>query len=519
MGAACNPYLPLYEYVPDGEPRVFGNRLYVYGSHDLAGGDFFCLGDYVVWSAPIDDLGSWRCDGISYRRNQDPHNVDGRWELFAPDVVQGADGRYYLYYCLRMQQEFGVAVSESPEGPFAFYGHIRRADGTLFTEGMPYDPAVLTDEDGKVYLYYGYNSEEIARKFDATISGGCSVITLAEDMLTVTEGPVRCLPRDRDTAGTGFEKHGYYEAPSIRKIGSLYYLVYSSEACHELCYAVSTRPTEGFRYGGVIVSNADLGLNGRTDPVCLPGNNHGGLVHVNGQFYIFYQRHTHCTQYSRQGCAEPVRLLEDGSIPQVEITTGGMSGGPLPAAGTLSAAYACHLTCRDPRPMLDYRAADPDELPAVWEETLPANADSPADCPAEALSAEAAPVCRAEDLPDCPAEAMSAEAAPDCRTETVQFIRNITDGTTIGFKYLKAENITKITLVLRGTGRGTFAVVLDTPENPETLGTCRVSLGEDGRRQDAWTDCPAEISWSGVHALYLRYQGTGSLDLKEITFA
>ena len=34
----CNPYLPLWEYVPDGEPRVFGDRLYVYGSHDRSGG-------------------------------------------------------------------------------------------------------------------------------------------------------------------------------------------------------------------------------------------------------------------------------------------------------------------------------------------------------------------------------------------------------------------------------------------------------------------------------------------------
>ena len=36
---AMNPYLPLYEYVPDGEPRVFDGRVYIYGSHDLAGGE------------------------------------------------------------------------------------------------------------------------------------------------------------------------------------------------------------------------------------------------------------------------------------------------------------------------------------------------------------------------------------------------------------------------------------------------------------------------------------------------
>ena len=83
---ACNPYLPLYEYVPDGEPRVFGDRLYVYGSHDRSGGNFFCMEDYVVWSAPLEDLGDWRYEGVSYRKDQDPHNPEGKWELLAPEM-------------------------------------------------------------------------------------------------------------------------------------------------------------------------------------------------------------------------------------------------------------------------------------------------------------------------------------------------------------------------------------------------------------------------------------------------
>ena len=32
---AFNPYLPSYEYVPDGEPHVVDGRVYIYGSHDL----------------------------------------------------------------------------------------------------------------------------------------------------------------------------------------------------------------------------------------------------------------------------------------------------------------------------------------------------------------------------------------------------------------------------------------------------------------------------------------------------
>jgi hypothetical protein len=470
---AANPYLPLYEYVPDGEPRIFGDRLYVYGSHDISGGDWFCLDDYVVWSAPLDDLGNWRYEGISYRRNQDSHNLDGKWELFAPDVVQGTDGRYYLFYCLRMQREFGVAVSDSPAGPFDFYGHIHYPDGTILAEQMPYDPSVLVDDDGRIYLYYGFTGEEIAKRLGAEVSPGCMVMELEQDMLTVKQKPRICLPRNKDYTGTEYLGHCYYEGPSMRKINGRYYLVYSSEVCHELCYAVSDRPMEGFRYGGVIVSNGDIGLNGRQYPVCLPGNNHGGLVCVGGQYFIFYQRHTQCTQYSRQGCAEPVTILEDGSIPQVEVTSSGLNCAPLPAKGSWSAAYACHLTHADGEKVLRYREADTAVLPYITEENTTEN-----------------------------------------REARAHFIRNITDGTTIGFKYFAAEQVKKLTLTLRGNGNGSFAVRLDDPSEGAVLGNLSVKLaGEE------WQELSVDVNWNGTNALYFIYQGTGSVELREVTFS
>ena len=58
-----NPYLPSWEYIPDGEPYVFGDRVYVYGSHDSFGAPIFCVKDYVCWSAPVTDLSDWRYDG------------------------------------------------------------------------------------------------------------------------------------------------------------------------------------------------------------------------------------------------------------------------------------------------------------------------------------------------------------------------------------------------------------------------------------------------------------------------
>ena len=71
---AYNPYLPFWETVPDGEPHVFGNRLYIFGSHDARNGDVFCAEDYAGWSAPLDDLGNWRYEGVIYRKDQDPIN-------------------------------------------------------------------------------------------------------------------------------------------------------------------------------------------------------------------------------------------------------------------------------------------------------------------------------------------------------------------------------------------------------------------------------------------------------------
>lgn len=65
-----NPYLPNWEYVPDGEPYVFGDRVYVYGSHDFFGGDVYCMGDYVCWSAPKNDLGDWRYEASSTGRTR-----------------------------------------------------------------------------------------------------------------------------------------------------------------------------------------------------------------------------------------------------------------------------------------------------------------------------------------------------------------------------------------------------------------------------------------------------------------
>ena len=73
---AVNPFLPPNVYIPDGEPHVFGDRVYLFGSHDQENGDTFCMLDYEIWSAPVDDLADWSSKGTNYSASQDPRCSD-----------------------------------------------------------------------------------------------------------------------------------------------------------------------------------------------------------------------------------------------------------------------------------------------------------------------------------------------------------------------------------------------------------------------------------------------------------
>ena len=158
---AFNPYLPSYEYVPDAEPHIVDGRIYIYGSHDLFNGLNFCLGDYVCWSAPVNDLGNLRYEGCIYKREQDPAAPRIRLTngLAAPDMVQGPDGRFYLYYFMGGTKMISVAVCDEPAGKYEFYGYVKYSDGIAIgkkDEPFQFDPGVFMDDDGKLFLYTGF---------------------------------------------------------------------------------------------------------------------------------------------------------------------------------------------------------------------------------------------------------------------------------------------------------------------------------------------------------------------------
>ena len=132
---AQNPFLPPWEYIPDGEPRVFGDSVYIYGSHDKAGSKTFCDTKLVVWAAAIKNPTKWRMESVSFYSKADAKGIDDvPWsdnDLYAPDVVKKG-GKYYLYFYV-VGAPGGVAVSNVPGGPFKLLSKYKMPANALKT--------------------------------------------------------------------------------------------------------------------------------------------------------------------------------------------------------------------------------------------------------------------------------------------------------------------------------------------------------------------------------------------------
>lgn len=463
-----NPYLPSWEYIPDGEPYVFNGRVYVYGSHDRFNGYVYCLNDYVCWSAPVDDLSDWRYEGVIYKKTDDPLNPDGSMCLYAPDVTVGPDGRYYLFYVLDKVSIVSVAVCDTPAGKYKFYGYVHYPDGTRLGErenDQPqFDPGVLTEGE-KTYMYTGFCGRgDKSRK-------GPMVTVLGPDMLTIIEEPVFIAPSEPYSKGSSFEGHEFFEAPSIRKKGDTYYFIYSSVAMHELCYATSKYPNKGFEYGGVIVSNCDLHIDTykpAEKPMFYGGNNHGSIVEINGEWYIFYHRHTNGTNFSRQACLEKIKFNDDGSIPQVEMTSCGSIGEPLIGRGEYPAYLACNLFCKEESIYTDFTGSwMNNQFPKITQDGKDGD-------------------------------------------EEIGYIANMKDSATAGFKYFDCKGVKNVKIKTRGYCSGEFEV--KTSWNGPVLGKIPVVFS------NIWKEYSADITIpDGIQALYFTYRGRGSASLASFT--
>ncbi len=360
---AANPFLPLWEFIPDGEPYVFDDpdkpgekRVYVYGSHDNLR-DKYCGRDQVVWSASVNDLNTWRCDGVIFRSIYDANgeqlNRNGIGDiLYAPDVAEvvAPDGMktYYLYPNTQADGRRGmVAKSSRPDGPFTVC-NWDPADPKKTLGPLNFDPAVLVDDDGRVYAYWGFWRScacELDPATMATVKPGTDVVN---DMVSScrAEGDFR-----------------FFEASSIRKIKDKYVFIYSRwtkdgehglwGTNYTLGYAYSDHPLGPWTFGGTIIDGRGRQRNADGATVvtaCPGGNTHGSICEINGQWYVFYHRQSGADEFSRQAMVAPITVeVEEGPGGKVVISEGeynseGFELGGLDPFERHAAGIACHYT-------------------------------------------------------------------------------------------------------------------------------------------------------------------------------
>ena len=189
---------------------------------------------------------------------------------------------------------------------------------------------------------------------------------------------------------------------------------------------------------------------------------------------MFYHRHTSLNQYNRQGCAEHVQILPDGSIPQVTITTSGLHDGPLPGKGIYPAVLCCNLT--------NGHMGALSSLGRTNKEV---------------------------DFPYLASDASPSMNEPD--TEAERYIANISNGTKIGYKYLRLADTRKIRMRFRGTGDGHFWIRTQMDNEETNAGKLEI------KQADVWTDVAADTDFQeSDQELYLVYEGTGKLDVLEL---
>jgi arabinoxylan arabinofuranohydrolase len=300
---AANPLCPHGVFLADPEAHQWADgNLYVYGSLDESR-TRYCSRRYDML---------WTADGRQWHHEPSTFSTEGVTGaganlLYAPDAAYH-DKRYHLFYCLSDGSE-GVASADHPLGPF---GEAQPLVGL-----NQIDPAVFIDDDGQGYLYWGQFSSKAAK--------------LTPDLRGIVPGTL--------VEGLVTEKeHFFHEGCSIRKRKGIYYLSYAHIGRRDrptcIGYATSTSPLGPFTYRGVIIDNFGC------DPEAW--NNHGSLTEFNGEWFIFYHRPTHASRMMRKTCAERVFFAEDGSIPEVQMTSSGI-GDALPAASRIEAGQACQL--------------------------------------------------------------------------------------------------------------------------------------------------------------------------------
>ena len=493
-----NPFLPMWEHIPDGEPYVFEDpdnpgkqRVYIYGSHDNLKTDY-CGRDQVVWSAPVDDLSQWRYDGVilvvDKNAKGEPFDSAGTADvLFAPDVtlVTAADGTK-TYYLFPNDQAGGrnglIAKSPRPNGPFEVCNWSQ--DNPNVVDGvLAFDPAVFVDDDGRVYGYWGFE-RSYAAEFDpttmATVKPGTQVV---EDMISGRNQPGRFK---------------FFEASSIRKIKDKYVFIYSRftedgefglpTSNYTLAYAYSDAPLGPWTYGGTIIDGRarETDEQGNVIASAVPdGNTHGSICEINGQWYVFYHRQTGLNEFARQAMVAPITVdVEEGPVGKVQISEGeynseGFSLDGLDPLERHSAGIACWLT--GPKPA-EHEWPNNKFYGSYVDATYGTTTN------------------------------MEAPYAIENNTNPVV---NNTDGSIVGYKYFNftaTQELEDVSLLLRLIPEGidgTITIMVDRPwtsQGGKVLGTIELKADMPRESTEVTVELPALSELTGKHALYFTFQ-------------
>ncbi|MET3545265.1 beta-xylosidase [Paenibacillus favisporus] len=308
-------------YTADPSAHVFEGKLYIYPSHDLDhehtsndNGDQYDMEDYHILS--MDDANSPCQD-----HGEALHLRDIPWakqQLWAPDAAY-KNNTYYLFFPARDHENIfriGVATSSSPAGPFT-------PQPEYIPGSFSIDPAVLMDDDGSAFMYFGGLWGGQLEKwqtgtFDPNAEGpaadepalGPRVAELSDDLLTFKDAPreISILDENGQPILAGDEERRYFEGPWVHKHNGLYYLSYSTGTTHNIVYAVSENPQGPFTYKGKILT-----------PV-IGWTTHHSIVQFQDKWYLFYHDSSLSGGADNKRCVKFTELTihEDGTIETID---------------------------------------------------------------------------------------------------------------------------------------------------------------------------------------------------------
>ncbi len=311
-------------YTADPAAMVIDDTVYLYTGHDeqAVGAEDYRMYDYRLWTST--DLVSWENKGavLRYSDFDWARGDEKTGNAYAGHVTHRKDktgqSRYYFYVTLEGGQTdsqfgfaIGVAVSESPEGPFV---DPRGMPMILLEQTAQYqkhtwrniDPAVFIDDDGRAYLYWG-NKQLWWVELESDL------IHLKGESYTLdADGKMQNRDVSKVKINTVDTLPNFEEAPYVSKHNGIYYLVYAAGFPESIAYATSSSATGPWQYQGIIM-----------DPIPGTTTIHPAMFDFKGSTFLAYHSAglPDGGSYRRSTCMDRVYFNDDGTIKDIIKTS------------------------------------------------------------------------------------------------------------------------------------------------------------------------------------------------------